>query len=845
MQETQSYSRYFRNPGVLKRGVLIALLIISSLYAHAYTADQGEAPVEETRQASKRDTLDAPVYYQARERSWIDLQKQQVYLIGGAEVRYKDITLQADSIVFDWQNSEVRACGRTDSTGQLRGMPVFTQGGVAYKAKTISYNFRSRKGKISDIVTEQGEGYLISQTVKRLADETFFGQHNKYTTCKQEHPHFYISAGRVKVVPDKAVYTGPANLVIGDVRTPLVVPFGIFPLMDKRRSGIIVPEYGERSDLGFYLRNGGYYLGLSDRWDVALTGDLYSKGSWVANVASRFVRRYRYHGSLNLTYARLRTFRVEQNRFEANPQFNVRLNLSQDSRARPHSNFSASIAFGTSQFNQLLGDVRSTYLNNTYQSSISYRKTVPETPFHFTISAAHQQSTLNRQVSVQLPVLNIGMAQVYPFRRKVSAGRLRWYEKIGITYTGDARHQLAAADTLLLQGQPLKRSLAGMQHSLPISTSVHVLRYIQVTPSVNFREVWTLQRIERRWDTEGQRLVSDTVQKFFSGREYSLAVGSSTRLYGTMQFKRGKVRAMRHVLTPSVSYSFRPDFGAPRYGYYYDVVVDSTGRQQRFSYFDGAVYSGPAAGAFHGLNFSLANVLEMKVASMRDTASGIRKVKVLDALNVSGNYNFAADSFQWGNVNVGGRTTLMDRIGIQFSSVLDPYVRDSTGRRRDQLLIATGRGWLRWTSATVGINATLQSGKGSTARSMPESLLLSGDRYQDLNIPWNVSLGYNLLLRQGFTSDGRDTTLITQALSISGGFSLTQRWKVSGSTSFDFVQKKFPTAMVEIYRDLHCWEMSLQWIPFGLRQSYNFTLRVKAPVLQDVRLRKTSDWYSF
>lgn len=832
---------------LLRGAVLIILLILPELYARAYTNQQPSlsSPADTLVQQKKSDSLDAPVNYKAQWRSWMDLTTRRVYLVGSAEVTYKDITLRADSIVFDWEKSEVHATGRVDTAGKLTGLPVFVQGGVEYKARNITYNFRSRKGKITDIVTEQGEGYLISQTIKRLPDEVLYGLQNKYTTCKLDHPHFYISAGRVKVVPEKAVFTGPANLVIADVRTPLLVPFGIFPLSEKRRSGIIVPEYGERNDLGFYLRNGGYYLGISDRLDLALTGDLYSKGSWVANVASRFVRRYRYNGSFNITYARLRSFVPEQNRFDAAPQFNVRLNLSQDSRARPHSNLSASVAFGSAQFNQLLGDVRSNYLNNTYQSSVSYRQSIPNTPFNFTLSAAHQQSTLTRQVNLQLPVLSIGMSQVFPFRRKEAIGRQRWYEKIGISYSGDARNQISATDSMLFRNAPWQQSLAGMQHAIPLSVSLPAFRYITLTPSVNYREVWTLQRIVRSWNPEQQMLTADTVRRFLAGREYSFGLGTSTRLYGTLQFPKGKLRALRHVFTPSVNYSYRPDFSRSRYGYYYETQVDTTGRRQRFSYFDGGVYSGPAAGSFHGLNFSLANVLEMKVAARSDTVTGLKKVRLLEAFNLSGNYNFAADSFRLGNFTLTARTTLLDRIGINMSSVLDPYVWDNTGRR-NQLLAATGQGLVRLSSVTTGINASFQSARSATAPTMlPDALYFSGNQYQDFSIPWNFSLGYNLLFRRSITAAGRDTLLMTQALSINGAFSLTQRWKVSGSTSFDFIQKKFPTALLEIYRDLHCWEMSLQWIPFGVRQSYNFTLRVKAQVLQDLRLRKTSDWYSF
>lgn len=852
-------------------GFLIGLLIVSGLSAHSYTGaedfrnnryghsfiappdtippDSIKRDTSVTKPKSSPDSLDAPVHYMADDKTWMDVANKRVYLLGNASVEYKDIKLTADSIVFDWGTNEVIAIGRKDTAGKVIGKPVFSQGDRSYNAERIAYNFKTRKGKITEITTTEGEGYIRSETVKRLPNEVLYGLKNEYTTCSYEHPHFYISTNKIKVIPNKAIVTGPADLVVADVRTPLMVPFGIFPLSDKRKSGIIVPTYGERQDLGFYLENGGYYFGISDHFDLALTGNIYSKGSWLINASSRFVSKYRFSGGFSVRYADTRVFIPETNSYAPSQQFNVRLNYLQDAKARPNSQLNASVAFGTSGFNQLFGNPLNTYVDNLYQSSISYHQTLPNTPFNFTISASHQQSTLTHLVSLQLPVFNFSMNQIYPFKRKQQIGQQRWYEKIGITYTMDAKNQVSTYDTLLFTQKTLTNALAGAHHYIPLSVPFQLFRFVTVTPSFTYNETWAVQRYNRTWDPELNQVVLDTVQKFLAARDYALSAGASTRLYGIIQFKRGKIKAFRHVLNPNVSWNYRPDFSDPKYHAYQDVQVDSTGRTQRFSMFPGALYSGPPSGEFNGMTFSLNNNLEMKLASRKDTVSGTKKIKLLDALNLSGGYNFAADSFRLSSFALTARTSLFDHIGLNYASTFDPYYTDTTGRRRNIYLWEQERKLVRLTNASLGLDAHFQSPKSkrSTTLSQQQSdyLIYSGNQYADFNVPWTFSAGYNLFIRKVNTSAGLDSTTFTQTLSLNLSFSLTPNWRVSGSTSYDFVNHEFPTAYVEIYRDLHCWEMSMQWIPFGIRQSYQFTIRVKAGVLQDLKLHKSSDWYSY
>jgi lipopolysaccharide assembly outer membrane protein LptD (OstA) len=852
---------------------LIHVLIGSILYANAYSSPspryrqqqdlehltllpdtlppdtlRPDTMLQSSRKVSA-DSLDSPVRYQALQKTWMDLANKKVYLLGEAEVQYKDITLQADSIVFDWGNNEVIAIGRKDSSGKPVGQPVFLQGDREYKAERIAYNFKTRKGKITEITTMEGEGFIRSETVKRLPNEVLYGKNNSYTTCSYDHPHFFIDADKIKVIPNKAIVTGAANLVVADVRTPLVVPFGIFPVSSERKSGIIIPEYGEREDLGFYLRRGGYYFGLSDHFDLALTGDIYSRGSWLVNASSRYISRYKFSGNFSVQYANTRVFLEEENDYATSAQFNVRLTYQQDSRARPYSNFNANVAFGTSGFNSLFGNPLTTYVDNIYQSSISYRQTIPNSPFNFTVSASHQQSTLTHLVNLQLPVLNFSMSQLYPFKRKLQVGQLRWYEKIGLTYTLDARNQVSSLDSLLFTQNTLTNSLAGARHSIPVSAPFQLFKHLTISPSFSFTETWTMQTFNRSWDAEQNRLVTDTVQQFKAGREYSLSAGTSTRVYGMFQFKKGKIRALRHVMNPSVNYSYRPDFSDPRYGYYQTVQIDTAGNEARYSYFQGGVYPGPSGGKYSGMGFALGNTLEMKVASKKDTVSGLKKIKLLEALNLSGNYNFAADSLRLSVINLSGRTTLFDKIGINFASTFDPYIADTNGRRVNTFVWEVEKRLVRITGANLGLDAQFASPNSKTTTKLTQQqldyLLLSGNQYSDFNIPWTFGFGYSLFLRKVNDSEGQDSTTFTQTLRVNGSFNLTPKWRVSGSTSYDFVNREFPTAYVEIFRDLHCWEMSMSWIPFGIRQSYQFTIRVKAGVLQDLKLSKQSDWYDY
>lgn len=795
------------------------------------------------------DGLDSKVTYSARDSIWYDITNQRVHLTGAAQVTYKDITLEADSIVFDWKNNIVYAIGRKDSTGKVLNRPTFTQGDRKYDANEIHYNFKTSKGKISEILTQEDEGYIRSEVVKRMPDEVLFGSHNVYTTCNKDHPHFYIGSSKIKVNPGKSIVSGPANLVVADVPTPLFLPFGIFPLNAKRKSGIIFPEYGEDQNRGFFLRNGGYYFGISDQVDLALTGDIYSKGSWKAVAASRFSKRYKFNGDFRMTFANERFFSNELNDYTSNKQFNVAARYNQDGKARPNSRFSATVNFGTSGFNQLFAsNTNFNYLNNTYQSSISYSQSIPYSPFNFTISADHTQSTLTHLVSVSLPTFAFNMNTIYPFRRPLSIGKERWYEKIGFSYNMNAENQVSNIDSLFFSASTIRNLQTGIRHNIPVSAPFQVFKHLTITPGFNYSEIWSLQTTRQYWNPETSIIEYDTVQGFATTRDFNFSVSTSTRVYGILKFKKGKLKAIRHVITPSIGMSYHPDFSEPQWNTYKTVQIDEEGNTRRYSIFSNSIYGGPGQGKSGSINFSLGNNLEMKVFSKKDTVAQTRKVKLLDALNFGGSYNLAADSLNLSVISITGRTKLIDKFDINFGTRFDPYIADSNGRRLNQFEWDVNHRLARLTNANLSVGTNFQSKKGTVTElteAQRDYLSYSTGDYISFDVPWNLNLSYSLFLQSVNSEQGDDSLTFTQTLNISGGLNLTRNWKITASTSYDFVNKEFPTATLGIYRDLHCWEMSIQWVPFGIRPSYSFVLRVKASVLQDLKLPKRSDWNEF
>ncbi len=809
-----------------------------------------------------QDALDKAVNYHADDSIIYDIENKLVHLYGKAHVDYGDINLDAAYIQFNWEANTVTAFGLKDSTDKYYGLPHFTQGDESYDAHQITFNFKTKKGRISELLTQQDEGYLHSEIIKRSSDETYFGFKNKYTTCNYVDPDFYISARKVKVIPKKVIVTGPANLVVSGVPTPLFVPFAIFPFKQGRSKGIIIPEYGERNDLGFYLANGGYYYGVNDYYDIALTGTIFSRGTWGLNLYSRYNKRYKYNGNVTIKYMRERDFNAADASYYFRNQFNVMWNYNLDQKANPNFRFGAAVNFASNGYNRRYTSQVDTRLNNQLGSSISFTKLFGNKPLSFTANASHNQNLSTGVVSIGMPEANFGLSQITPFKRNSVAGRPKWYEKITVAYTLNARNNISGIDSVLFQGtdanaiiRRLMRVAAyGARSTVPINTSLNVFKFFNVTPSVSFNQWFYGKSINKSWNADSNRVEFDTISGFRTVYEYNAGVSVNTRLYGMYHFK-GKIKAIRHVMSPTVSFTYRPDFSKAQYNIYHSVQVDTTGRKQLYSVFENGLYGYPGAGRQGALNLLLNNNIEMKIRSKKDTVSGYKKIKIMDRFDFSTGYNLAVDTLQFQPVILRLITPVFTGVNMNIDVNWDPYSIDRNTLNRVNIYEIDANGkLLRFNSARIAINGSFKS---MTKKQSPQNiqvgpenlseyelLLRYPDFFVDFNIPWNVSFSYALNINKRPLRT-KDTMLYAQTLNLRGDLSITKNWKVNVVTNIDITAKKLSTTTIEIYRDLHCWQMRFVWIPVGTYRSYNFSLNVKSALLQDLKISRRRGWNDF
>jgi lipopolysaccharide assembly outer membrane protein LptD (OstA) len=782
------------------------------------------------------------VQYHAEDSIVYDLESGKAYLYSRAWITYEDIRLDADFITIDFNTKVLFASGWPDSVGRIAGKPIFKQGEDEFKADSIRYNFNTKRGKISEITTKDGDSYIHGETVKKESDNTTFIKNGYYTTCEAEHPHYYLRSNRIKVIPNNKVVTGPADLHIMDVPTPIAIPFGFFPNKKGRSSGILFPQYGESQQLGFFLRNGGYYLGLNDHFDLALTGDIYSKGSWRTNAYSNYSWRYRFNGNVSVNYSKTKVSRPEFPDYSEEESFFIRWMHTQDAKARPGMSFSANVNAGSSAFYQYNLSNSNNFLTNTFNSSVAWSRSWAGKPFNLSTSLTHTQNTQTRDITLSIPSVTFNIARRTPFKRKTQIGAQRWYEKIGIGLTTSFLNSISTKDTLLFKSGSEKNFRYGMQHSVPINTSFTIAKFFNVSPGISYNERWYLQTIEKTWDAETKAVRIDTLSGFKAARDFSFSTSVSTRIYGLVQFKSSKIAAIRHVMTPSVGFSWRPDFSEKGYGYYKQVQVDTTGRTAAYSIFETGVYGGPGAGKSTLMNFSLDNNFEMKVRQRTDTAEVMKKVKLLESLALSGNYNFAADSLRLSTIGVSGRATILEKISLNLFGNFDPYAVTNEGVRYNTTEWKANGKLARFTSGNLSVNFNVtprrkevKSDKGT--ESELRDVNTNPDNYLDFNVPFTLIVGYNFFYQNNVTTPDQTT----QTLNFSGDVQLTPAWKVSYSSGYDFQQKDLSYTSLGIHRDLHCWEMSLNWVPFGFQQNFFFQINVKSSMLQDLKLTRKND----
>jgi lipopolysaccharide assembly outer membrane protein LptD (OstA) len=831
----------------------------------------------------KQGGLKSVVTAHADDSTYDDEVHQISYLYGRARVTYEDFELDADYIRVDYKNHTIFASGRTDPlTKRYIGRPISKQGkDKPVTSDSLLFHYETKKGKIYNASSEQGGNFITGGQVKKLNETEAAYRNIIFSTCDLPYPDTHFGIVITKGIGEKnRIISGPAFLEIEGVPLPLFIPFGFFPKPDTRSSGVIIPTFGEDQRLGFYLRNFGYYIALNDYVDLTNMGTIYSKGSYEVSSSARYLSRYKYSGTVTLSYS------STNNGLPGDPatkDFHIDWSHSQNPNSNPGTTFSASVNAGTSGFFKNNPATEGYNLNNLTQSSlrssIAYGRVWAGTPFNLTVNLSHSQDLVNKTVTLELPTFNFNMSTISPFDSKERVGEQKWYQKITLGYSLQGTNKInAVPESQLFQSATLtKRLQNGFEHQIPIGFNQTVLKYFQFSLTANYIERWYFQTVHEsfaRGSVPGRdSLVFDTVGGFKRAGEYTLGASLSTKIYSQLNFKNSSLKAIRYVATPSLSFSYHPDFSDPSYGYYQTAISRATIpyqiSYQRYSIFQNAVYGGPTAGKSAGVGLSIDNNIEAKVRrKSTDTATDDKKIKLLDGFNISTFYNFAADSFKLSAITFSGHTALFkQKLNISIGGSFDPYVtvvRDSiTNGQKFQYKTPINRYTVQdgklptLTSFNVSASASLNPAvfkpqaplpqPGTTLQTMnPEQAaklaLLNSDpsAYVDFNVPWNVSINYSFNYNNSYTS-----TFVTNTIQLSGDISVTPKWKVQYTTNYDLRANKLSSATsFGIYRDLHCWNLSMQWLPFGYFKSYNVTLKVNAAILQDLKLTKRSDYTS-
>ena len=831
----------------------------------------------------KKEPLDAPVIYEASD-SIVFTKEGYAHLYGEGKVNYQNIELTSAVITMNMDSSTVYATGVTDTAGVETGSPIFKDGETPYESKIMRYNFKTKKGFINSIVTQQGEGYVTSEDGKKGANDEIYMRHGKYTTCdNHEHPHFYLRLSMAKVRPKKNVVFGPAQLVVEDVPLPIAVPFGFFPFNSSYSSGFIMPTYGDEMNRGFYLRDGGYYFAISDQMDLKVLGEIFTKGSWGLSAASNYNKRYKFSGSFNASYLVTKTGEKNMPDYSVSKDFRIQWSHRQDAKANPNSSFSASVNFATSSYDRSsLSSLYNPqqYSQNTKASSVSYSRNFPEIGLNISGAFNITQNTRDSSLSMTLPDVNISLNRIYPFKRKKAAGDERWYEKISLQYTGSITNSISTKDNLLFK-TPLTQWENGMQHKIPVSATFNLFKYINIVPSFNYTERWYLRKVKQSYDaspTSRDHLKRDTINGFNRLYDYNLSLQMNTKLYGMYKplFMKSKELQIRHVFTPTVSYTYTPDFGKSRYGYYDTYTYtdeDGEVRTVEYSPYEGAVYGYPGKNMSQNISFSIDNNIEMKMKSDKDT-TGYKKISLIDQLGASLSYDvankkwsdlsmnlrlkfpnnytfnmnasFATYAYQFdenGNVVVGDRTEWSyGRFGRfqgysgSFSYTLNNDTFKKLFGKKDENEDKNKKKKEDSEDEEEDTEESENQNNNSNMRKT-EKASVDSDGYLAFKFPWSISLSYSYSIREDRTKNinikkMRYPYSLTHSLNVSGNFKIGSRWNMTYSTGYDFTSKEMSMTTLNITRDLHCFNMSCGLV-FGPFTSYNFSIRANSSMLTD------------
>ena len=852
--------------------------------------DSVAAAEDSINKSKKKNALEAPVVYEAKDSITFFMKEKDAYLYGDANVKYQKIDLKSENIKMNMDSSIVHAVGALDTLGKKYGEPIFKDGGDEYKMETLSYNFKTKKAFISNIYTEQEDGFITAQEAKKGDDGAYYTRRGTYTTCDEEHPHFYIAMSRMKVRPGKSVFSGPAWLVVEDVPLPLALPFAYFPITSTYSSGFIMPTYGDESTRGFYLRDGGYYFAISDYMDLKVTGEIFTKGSWGIGTQTTYKRRYKYSGNFYFNYQVTKEGEKNLPDYSVTKNFKVQWSHRTDPKASPNSSFSASVNFATQSYekNNLTSLYNPTsYSQSTRTSSISYSHTFQKIGLSMSSSFNISQNMRDSTIALTMPSLSLSLSRFYPFKRKHAAGKERWYEKISVHYTGTLSNSITTQEDKLLHSSLVKDWKNGMRHSIPISASFNILKYINVTPTLNYTERWYTNKVIQSWDDANNQVVRDTIYGFNRVFDYNLTLSANTKLYGMYtpnpKVFGKKLKVVRHVFTPTVSFSYAPDFGDSKWGYWKTYTrTDEEGNVTLVSYspYAGSLYGTPSQGKSGIVSFDMSNNIEAKIKDRNDS---IKKISIIDELGASLSYNMAAKTQPWSNLSTRlrlkwGKTTFnMNAVFQTYAYEFDKNGNVVVGNRTEW---SYGR-WGRFQGMSKNLSYTFNNqsfrkikqsimrlfGKGEdldekeneeelddeeeiddletniddpnkknkTKKTSDDGL--DKDGYMKFQMPWSFSISYGISMAEDRTKDINIKTMrypysFTQNLNFSGTLKLSSNWNCSFASGWDFTNKEISMTTVNISRDMHCFNISCGLV-FGPFTSYHISLRANASTLTD------------
>ena len=865
-------------------------------------APQVRAPLGRTRAAVDsvaRDSLNAPrdtarfkktravdidhvVKFSSKD-SIVLFGRNDLRFYGESEVSYDNMDLKASSIKMNMDSSVVHAVGVPDSVGELQGKPVFTDPSGEYKSKRMAFNFKTKKGIITDIITEQGDGYLTGGITKKHEDDEYHIKNGRYTTCdNHEHPHFYFQITKAKMRPKKNVITGPAYMVLEDLPLPLAVPFAFFPFTNKYSSGVLVPTFGEDYNRGFYLKNGGYYFAINQYVDLALTGEIYTRGSWGVSLQSNYAKRYKFSGHLSASFLTTVNGDKGDRDYSKMKNFSVAWTHTQDSKSNPNMQFSASVNFATSGYsrNNITDYYRNTFTENTKSSTVNWSYNFPNSKWSISATASVSQRSADSTLTVSFPNFTITMAQTSPFKRKRAVGAEKWYEKIKISYSGRFQNTLTAKEKEFFHKSLVKDWRNGFSHVVPISATFNVFKYINITPNITLNDRMYTSKIKQAWDPNSSAVVRDTTYGFYNLFDFNASVSMSTKIYGfykPLKFMGDKLQMVRHVITPTVSFSASPDFGSKFWGYYGNYsYVDNQGKERnvKYPYFQHGIYGQPQSGKSGVISFNIANNLEAKVRSDEDS-TGYKKISIIENLTLSQSYNFAADSLRWSNLNTSILLRITKGFNLNLSATWDVYKyglnENGAPVRINKLRLFHGGGWGRLASTGTSFSYTFNNdtfkklfrrgdkkkkddddkklgnmkdseNKGGQAEG--SDVVLRPDGYMQWSCPWSLTINYSINYGYGAFDYNKMEYKgkFTHNLSFNGNIRPTKNWNFSLSGSYNFDTHKIAYMNCSVSREMHCFVMSASFVPVGPYKSYNFHIAVKSSILSDFKYDKHSSY---